>query len=87
MLRFFEKKICVDVKAEYFLLETKMRRVETEWRRLGDVAIGTETVSRGLEVNLQIWRLGGHYCGAHNASAPPPSQGEGGMGIVFHIDL
>ena len=50
------------------------------------VAIGTETVSRGLEVNLQIWRLGGHFCGAHNASALPPSQG-GGMGIVFHIDL
>ena len=26
-------------------------------------------VSRGL----QIWRLGGHFCGDHGASAPPPS--------------
>ena len=41
------------------------RGVETKWRRLGDVARGTETVSRGLEVIMQIWRLGGHFCGAH----------------------
>ena len=50
-----------------------MRGVETKWRRLGDVARSTETVSRGLEVNLQTWRLGGPFCGAHDASAPPPS--------------
>ena len=47
-----------------------MRGVETKWRRLGDVATGTETNTRGLEVILQIWRLGGHFCGAHGASAP-----------------
>ena len=41
--------------------------------KLGDVARGMETVSRGLEVILQIWRLGGHYCGAHGTSALPPS--------------
>ena len=51
-----------------------MRGVETEWReeawrRHG----GRKTVSRGLEVILQIWRLGGHFCGDHGASAPPPS--------------
>ena len=51
MLRFFEKKrFLVDVKAKYFLLETKMWDVETEWRRLSDLARGTETVSRGLKV-------------------------------------
>ena len=33
----------------------------------------SEMVSRGLEVILKIWRLGGHFCGAHGASAPPPS--------------
>ena len=41
------------------------RGVETKLRRLGNVAWGTETVSRGLEVIMQIWRLGGHFCGAH----------------------
>ncbi len=30
-------------------------------RRLGDVARGTETVLRGLEVILEIWRLGGNF--------------------------
>jgi len=47
-----------------------MRGVETNWQRLGDVKTGTETNTRGLEVILQIWRLGGHFCGAHGASAP-----------------
>ena len=50
-----------------------MRGVETKWRRLGDVARGTQTVSRGMEVILQIWRLGDHFCAAHGASAPPSS--------------
>ena len=50
-----------------------MRGVETKWRGLGDVARSTETVSQGLEVILQILRLGGYFCGAHGASAPPPS--------------
>ena len=73
MLKFFKKRFLVIVKAKYFLMETKMRGVETEWRRLGDVAKGTETVSRGLEVILQIWRLGCHFYGAHGASIPPPT--------------
>ena len=60
----------MDVKTKYFLLETKMWGVETEWRRLGDIARGTETVSWGLEVLLEIWRLGGHFSGEHGASAP-----------------
>ena len=50
-----------------------MQGVETKWGRLVDVARGTETVSRGLEVILQILRLGSYFCGAHGASAPPPS--------------
>ena len=50
-----------------------MLDVETKWQRLRNVARGTEMVSRGLEVILKIWRLGGHFCGAHGASAPPPS--------------
>jgi len=28
---------------------------------------------RGLQVILQILRFGGHFCGEHGASAPPPS--------------
>jgi len=36
-------------------------------RRLGDQYL------RGLEVILQILRLGGHFCGDHGASTPPPS--------------
>ena len=55
MLRFFEKKrFLVDIKANYFLMETKVWGVETEWCRLGDVIKGTETVLRGPEVILQI---------------------------------
>ena len=50
-----------------------MRGVETKWLRLGNVARGMETFFRGLEVILQIWRLGGHFCRVHGASAPPPS--------------
>ena len=52
-----------------------MRGVETEWREPWWRHGGWETVSRGLEVILQIWRLGGHFCGDHGASAPPPSSG------------
>jgi len=47
------------------------------WRqnggRLGDVMEAGRPVLRGLEVILQIRRLGGHFCGDHGASAPPPS--------------
>ena len=47
------------------------------WRqnggRLGGVTEAGRPVLRGLEVILQILRLGGHFCGDHGASAPPPS--------------
>ena len=47
------------------------------WRqnggRLGDVMEAGRPVLRGLEVILQILRLGGHFYGDHGASAPPPS--------------
>ena len=36
-------------------------------RRLGDQFCGA------MEVILQIRRFGGHFCGDHGASAPPPS--------------
>ena len=32
---------------------------------------------RGVEVILQILRLGGHFSGDHDASAPPPSSDRG----------
>ena len=51
------------------------------WRqnggRLYDVTGAVRPVLRGLEVILQILRLGGHFCGDHGASAPPPSQCSG----------
>ena len=37
-------------------------------------------VLRGLEVILQILRLGGHFCGDHGASAPPFSCEAGSIG-------
>jgi len=42
-----------------------MRGVDT-WTK------GTETVMRGLEVILLMWRLQFHFCVARGASAPPP---------------
>ena len=39
MLRFFGKKVFGDREGQ--ILETKMRGVETEWRRLGDGVRGT----------------------------------------------
>ena len=41
--------------------------------RLGDVTEAGRPVLRGLEVILQILRLGGNFSGDHGASAPPPS--------------
>ena len=41
--------------------------------RLGDVTEDGRPVLRGREVILQILRLGGHFCGDHGVSAPPPS--------------
>ena len=67
---FRKKRSLVDVKAKYFLLKIKIRGKETKWRRLEDVGRSTEMISRGLEVILQIWRLGCHFCGAHVVSAP-----------------
>ena len=68
---FRKKRSLVDVNAKYFLLKIKIRGKETKWRRLEDVGRSTEMISRGLEVILQIWRLGCHFCGAHVVSAPP----------------
>jgi len=47
-----------------------MRGVETEWRKAWEAG---RPVLGGLEVILQIRRLGGHFCGDHGASAPTPS--------------
>jgi len=62
----FRRKVLVYVKAKYFLLETKMQR-------LGDVA-------RGLEVILQIWRLGGHFWVLRAPLHPLPRHT-----LVYHI--
>jgi len=48
-----------------------LKILKTEW--LGDFMEAGRPVLRGLEVILQILRLGGHFCGDHGASAPPPS--------------
>ena len=48
-----------------------MRGVETEW--LCDVTEAGGPVLKGLEVILQIRRLGGHFCGDLGAFASPPS--------------
>ena len=62
-----------------------MRGLEIEWRRLRYVAIDTETVSQGLEIILQIWRLGGHFFGAHGASVTPPM--DSSTYILFPVNL
>jgi len=69
----FRKKVFGGCKSQIFFIEDQNESMEMEWWRLGDIARGSETVSMCLEVILQIWRIGGHFCGAHGASAPPPS--------------
>ena len=73
MFKLFETKkfFCVDVNAKYNLLETIIRGMETEWRRLGEAARGAETVSRGLEGILRIRRLRRTCHGAHGGPALP----------------
>ena len=44
----------------------------SKWHGGSESARGTATVSGGLEFFMQIWRLGGHFSGAHGAFAPPP---------------
>jgi len=50
----------VEIKAKYFLLEPKCGAWRQNGGRLGDVAEAGRPVLRGLEVILQILRLGGH---------------------------
>ena len=54
-------------------------RVETKWRKLR----GMETVSRGLEVILQIWRLGGHFCGLMAPLHPLPHMCSSSLTVMF----
>jgi len=54
-------------------LEPKCRALRQNGGRLVDVTEAGRPVLWGLEVILQILRLGGHFCGDHGASAPPPS--------------
>ena len=49
-----------------------MQGMKTEGDSFRNRARGTETVLWGLKIILQIWRLGGHFCRAHGASASPP---------------
>ena len=60
MLKFFEKKVFSGCKSQIFFIGDQDagrgdRMVEAH------VARGTEAVLLGLEVILQIWRLGGHF--------------------------
>ena len=66
-------KFLVDVKAKYFSLETKMQGVETEWRRLRDIARSAATFSLDLEFNLRIRRLRRSFRGAHVGPSSPSS--------------
>jgi len=63
----------VELKAKYFLLEPKCGAWRQNGGRLGDVKEAGKPVFHGLKVILQILRFGGHFCGDHGASAPPPS--------------
>ena len=72
MLRISEERFLVDIKAKYFFIGAKMRGVENGREELGDGTEAGRPVLQGLEVILQIRRLGGHFCGDHGASAPPP---------------
>ena len=63
----------MEIKAKYFLLEPKRGAWRQNGGRFGDVTEAERPVLRGLEVILQIRRLGGHFCGDLGASASPPS--------------
>ena len=70
----FLKKVLGGNKSQiFFLLEPKSGVCRQNGGRLGDVTEAGRPVLRGLEVILQILRLGGHFC----ASAPPPSLNKG----------
>ena len=68
-----KKRFLVEIKAKYFLLKPKCGVWRQNSGRLGDVTEAGRPVLRGLEVILQILRLGGNFCGYNGASAPPPS--------------
>ena len=66
---FFKCWECLKYKVfggcESQILETKMQGVETEWRRLRDIARSAATFSLDLEFNLRIRRLRRSFRGAH----------------------
>ena len=62
----------MEIKAKYSLLEPKCGAWRQNGGRPYDVTGAGRPVLRGLEVILQILRLGGHFCGDHGASEPPP---------------
>ena len=61
MLRLFEKKIVLDVKAKYLLLETNMRGMETKLQRFGEVVRGGKTVLWGLHPLPHLTRQSDAY--------------------------
>ena len=66
MLRIFEKRLSVDVKAKYLFLDIRLLVVKTEWGSLADIAY--EARRRDVD-----W-LGGHSANheALGCFAPPP---------------
>ena len=61
--RFFEEKVFGGCKSQIvFIGDQNAGRGDRRRSK------GTEMVLQGLDVILQILRLGGHFCGAHGAS-------------------
>ena len=66
MLRLFKKRFLVEIKAKYGFIGEKCRAWRQNGGRLGDVTETGRPVLGGLEIILQILRLGGHFCGDHD---------------------
>ena len=75
MLRFKKKKVFGGCKNQIFFIgDQNVGRGD----RMAEVRIRSERhgdASWGQEVLLEIWRLGGHFSGAHGASASLPRPG------------
>ena len=69
-----KKKVLGGNKSQiFFFWSQNAGRGDRMAGKLGDVTEAGRPVLRGLVLILQILRFGGHFCGDHGASAPPPS--------------
>ena len=82
MIRFSEKRLLVDVKAKYLLLEIRLLDVKIELGSLlpGRSSIGLgddlDWLGVGLEAILRIRRLRRSVCGTHMGALDPSSARE-----------